>query len=295
MTSSHNQSISDVGSENRPLMLKKGSYIPWASLFLRYIDGNKDYGKMLKDSIYNGLYQMKEIMDPGNPFTDIDGNNAIPLEYQMTSIILLMHARLLWRCGKEQNENNVNASRVKRASRTHDPLALVENHYVIPSSSHTSLAYDVTHPPPVNDFMVILNHMSFKEMQAMKGHLKRCPKLRVRDSNYFKEQMLLAKRDEVDGEEELGELNSSCIMMARIQTVDNNYDVEPSYDFDFANEVHDSSSSFINDIFSKSDHEQCYHDQPKSRKPAYDDDQIDSDIIFDDPNMEPNSEKVKKR
>nr|GEX48519.1 hypothetical protein [Tanacetum cinerariifolium] len=43
-------------------------------------------------------------------------------------------------------------------------------------------------------------------------------------------------RTNVNGEDELEELNASCIMMARIQTVNNDYDAEPSYDSDFANE-----------------------------------------------------------
>ncbi|GJY13660.1 cysteine-rich receptor-like protein kinase 8 [Tanacetum coccineum] len=51
-------------------MLEKNSCIPWASRFLRYINGKKDYRKMLKDSIYNGSYQMKTITDPGNKTKD---------------------------------------------------------------------------------------------------------------------------------------------------------------------------------------------------------------------------------
>ncbi|GJZ94984.1 hypothetical protein Tco_0667187 [Tanacetum coccineum] len=120
--------------------------------------------------------------------------------------------------------------------------------------------------------------------------------------------MLLVKKDEagitlikeenefllanVNGEEELEELNASCIMKARIQTIDNNSDLEPSYDFDFANEVHNSTSSFVNDIFSKNDHKQRYQAQPKSIKPTYDDDKMDSDIIFYDLNVEIDSESV---
>ncbi|GJS81985.1 hypothetical protein Tco_0748526 [Tanacetum coccineum] len=52
MASSQNQSIADAGLENHPPMLEKGSYVPWSSRFLRYIDGKKDYGKMIKDSIF---------------------------------------------------------------------------------------------------------------------------------------------------------------------------------------------------------------------------------------------------
>ncbi|GKB67892.1 hypothetical protein Tco_0929304 [Tanacetum coccineum] len=74
MDASHNQAIADVGEENRPPMLEKGIYVPWSSRFVRYIDGKKEYGKMLKDSIENGPYQMKEIEDQGNP----DGNPRVP-------------------------------------------------------------------------------------------------------------------------------------------------------------------------------------------------------------------------
>ncbi|GJV48799.1 hypothetical protein Tco_1439011 [Tanacetum coccineum] len=74
MASSHNQVIVDVGSENRPLMLEKWSYIPWSSRFMRYIDGKKEYGKILKNSIENDPYQMKEIEDHGN----LDGHPPIP-------------------------------------------------------------------------------------------------------------------------------------------------------------------------------------------------------------------------
>ncbi|GJX61518.1 hypothetical protein Tco_0294418 [Tanacetum coccineum] len=53
---------------------------------------------------------------------------------------------------------------------------------------------------------------------------------------------------DVNGEEELKELNASCIMMARIQTVNNDYDAEPSYDFDFANEKHVESESLMRNV-----------------------------------------------
>ncbi|GJT37188.1 hypothetical protein Tco_0937053 [Tanacetum coccineum] len=42
-----------------------------------------------------------------------------------------------------------NASRAKRAAKTHDPLALVENTYASSLSSRSPSAYYVTHPPSV--------------------------------------------------------------------------------------------------------------------------------------------------
>nr|GEW91656.1 hypothetical protein [Tanacetum cinerariifolium] len=73
MASSHNKAIVDAGSENRSRMLEKGSYVPWSSRVMSYTDGNKEYSKMCKDLIENGLYKMKENTDQWNP----DGNPLV--------------------------------------------------------------------------------------------------------------------------------------------------------------------------------------------------------------------------
>nr|GEU59347.1 hypothetical protein [Tanacetum cinerariifolium] len=122
--------------------------------------------------------------------------------------------------------------------------------------------------------------------------------------------MLLAKKDKagihlsdeendfllVDAtkEEDLEELNASFIIMARLQTVNNDSDIEPMNDYDFVSEVHDFTSNFINEIFSKGNHEQHYPEKPESIKPKYDNDLIDSNVICDDPNVEVNSENVEQ-
>ncbi|GJS05275.1 hypothetical protein Tco_0321783 [Tanacetum coccineum] len=63
MTSSHQQSLADVGSETHPPMLERGSYVPWSSRFMRYIERKKEIRKFLKNSIKNGSYVLKEIED----------------------------------------------------------------------------------------------------------------------------------------------------------------------------------------------------------------------------------------
>ncbi|GKC19182.1 retrovirus-related pol polyprotein from transposon TNT 1-94 [Tanacetum coccineum] len=140
-----------------------------------------------------------------------------------------------------------------------------------------------------------------------KGHLAReCPKPKVHDSNYFKQQTLLTKQDEsgihlddkqndfllayIPKDEELQELNASCIMMARIQTIANDSDVEPLYDSDFVNEVQDPSSKLLEGLFSNNDHEQSHHEQHETINPTYHDDHI----IFDDPNEGVNSDNVEQ-
>nr|GEZ03790.1 hypothetical protein [Tanacetum cinerariifolium] len=63
---------------------------------------------------------------------------------------------------------------------------------------------------------------------------------------------------------------------------------------DWKDEVQDCSSSFLEGLFSKDDHEQSHHEQQKTIKPTYDDDQIDSNIKFDDPDEGINSDNVEQ-
>ncbi|GJY64111.1 retrovirus-related pol polyprotein from transposon TNT 1-94 [Tanacetum coccineum] len=384
MASSHNQAITDVGSENRPPMLEKGSYKE-ADLtgndkkrFEADIDAMNAILLGIPNDIYNFVYACKtaqvmwqrverlmqgtdlskqeltsRLLDEFDKFKGMPGESIESYYSRFSKIMnnLERHGFLLKAIANNtkflnslQSEwdkyvtmKNVNASRAKRAARTHDPLALVANHYAAPSSSHTSSPYYVTYPPFVADFdvetqsfkfqgdasnddpmnnlttMMLLakaitqhystptnnclhassnthnqvyvqdgcvnvqsknvgnagnagrntgrvvgnsrnatygqqangnnatvqrvprastNSQNTQNVQCYncneKGHYARvCPKPKVRDSNYFKEQMLLAKKDK---------LNATCIMMARLQSDKNDYDDGPSYDSDFANE-----------------------------------------------------------
>ncbi|GJR21210.1 integrase, catalytic region, zinc finger, CCHC-type containing protein [Tanacetum coccineum] len=151
------------------------------------------------------------------------------------------------------------ASRAKKLEKTHDPLALVA---YISSSSRSSPAYYVTHPPSMVDYDdeyqgdKFQNDPKYSLTSAMmllarcyncneKGHYSRnCPKPRVWDSKYFMEQMLLAKKDkagvilsnkqndlllaDATQMEELEELSANICMMARIQPTNTDYDEGPS-------------------------------------------------------------------
>ncbi|GJT64620.1 retrovirus-related pol polyprotein from transposon TNT 1-94 [Tanacetum coccineum] len=136
-----------------------------------------------------------------------------------------------------------------------------------------------------------------------KGHYARnCPKPRVRDSKYFMEQMLLAKQDEAgviltdeqndflfadaSRMEEIEELSANICLMARIQPANNTSDAGPSYDSAFISEVQSSS---INE-----NKEQMYPTHTKIINSTIGDDQIDSNIIFDEPNGHVNSGSVEK-
>ncbi|GKA74071.1 retrovirus-related pol polyprotein from transposon TNT 1-94 [Tanacetum coccineum] len=143
-----------------------------------------------------------------------------------------------------------------------------------------------------------------------KGHYTRnCPKPRVQDSKYFMEQMLLAKQDEAgviltdehndflfadaSRMEEIEELSANICLMARIQPANFDSDEGPNYDYAFLREVQTPSTSYVNPLFAKDKQEQKYQKQPKIINNKIGDDQIDSNIIFDEPNEDVNSGSVK--
>nr|GEW36029.1 hypothetical protein [Tanacetum cinerariifolium] len=79
-------------------------------------------------------------------------------------------------------------------------------------------------------------------------------------------------------DETLEEITATVIMMARIQPADDNADSESSYDAKAVSEV-----NALNKV-----HEQVNHAKRKTIIHTYDDDQIDSNIIFDDTFLENN-------
>ncbi|GKA21480.1 gag-pol polyprotein [Tanacetum coccineum] len=231
----------------------------------------------------------------------------------------------------QQFEKLVNASRVKKLEKSHDPLALVAH---TGSSSRTSSPYYVTHPSLVVDYdddyqrdalqsnyedpltsatMLLaraitqpysnptnnrLHTSSNTRNQAImqadriniqsrnsgndgrntrrsaanvqcyncseKGHYARnCPKPRVQDLKYFMEQI--------------------------IQPANIDSDARPSYDSVFLSGVQTPSTSYVNPLFAKDNQEQKYLKRPKIINDIIGDDQIDSNIIFDAPNVDVNS------
>nr|GEV48162.1 hypothetical protein [Tanacetum cinerariifolium] len=132
----------------------------------------------------------------------------------------------------------------------------------------------------------------------LKGLIQEMQKPKVHDSKYFREQMMLAMKDEVGSNlnnkendfmldtsygKELEELTVVVMLMARIQPADENAETVPSYDATTVSQVH--ASSMV--------HEQVSHGKHKTIIQTADDDQIGSNIIFDDPFVENNGRTSK--
>ncbi|GKB44511.1 hypothetical protein Tco_0889453, partial [Tanacetum coccineum] len=101
-----------------------------------------------------------------------------------------------------------------------------------------------------------------------------CQKPRVHDAKYFREQMLLAMKDEA-GSNLNNEENG---FMLDTLSADGNAETVPSYDAKAVSKVNASSKV----------HEQMRHEKRTTIIQTSDDDQIDSNIIFYDPYVENN-------
>ncbi|GJR99211.1 retrovirus-related pol polyprotein from transposon TNT 1-94 [Tanacetum coccineum] len=430
-TTSAQHALADAGSETRPPMLERGSYVPWASSFRRYIDKKKEARNFIHRSIDEGPYEMKKIAGTNNQDEttqkeeDLTGDDLKQYEADIEAMNLIVisipndiynsvnacqntrdiyvdacqNARDMWNRVKRlmqgtelseadrescfvnefdkftaepgeslssvhnrfsQYERLVNASRAKRAAKTHGPLALVANTHTrdeICDDQHDSLTIVVMllarvitqrYYTPINNLLLTSsntrnqavvqdNRVSIQSKNVgngdrfarrtlrtsssgnasnvqcyncnAKGHYAReCLKPRVRYSKYFMEQMLLSKKDEAGvipfyeqndflladaaQMEEFEELSVNICMMARIQKADSDSENRPSYDYEFHSEAHTPSTSFMNPLFSKSDHEQNYHVQHEIINSTIGNDQINSGIIFDNPNVKVNDGKV---
>ncbi|GKD43490.1 hypothetical protein Tco_1268135 [Tanacetum coccineum] len=95
--------------------------------------------------------------------------------------------------------------------------------------------------------------------------------------------------DNAYGDNMLEELNAAVILMARIQPTDEKSNAEPTYDAEVISEVNALQIDPIKRLLSKGVHEHKSHEKLKTVIHTSVDEQIDSDIIFDDPYVEDNS------
>ncbi|GJS40458.1 integrase, catalytic region, zinc finger, CCHC-type containing protein [Tanacetum coccineum] len=152
----YQQSLADAGSENRPPMLERGSYIPWASRFRRYLNRKRDNRKWLLKALDEGPYEFKEFIPEGSTIPGLQTAKDLEGDGLYCSLLMKMEVQVIcetserWMWGSIQNEVDsetrftnefdqfvaepgealqfeklVNASRAKKLEKSHDPLALV--------------------------------------------------------------------------------------------------------------------------------------------------------------------------
>ncbi|GKD54089.1 hypothetical protein Tco_1287476, partial [Tanacetum coccineum] len=67
MYASNQQTLAESRASKRPPMLEKGSYVPWASHFMRFLDNIHEEGERMRHSIEVGPYEWKMIQNPDRP------------------------------------------------------------------------------------------------------------------------------------------------------------------------------------------------------------------------------------
>nr|GEV71943.1 hypothetical protein [Tanacetum cinerariifolium] len=148
MSTTNQQTLVESGAKSRPLILEKGSYVPWASRFLRFLDNKREEGELMRRSIDKCPYRRKEIVDPN------DNSQKIlePIKELSTDDQKQYYADIKF-------EPHAKAYKAKKTARNHDPLALAANSHVNPSYSYESPSYSrspqpyyVTHPSSVIDY-----------------------------------------------------------------------------------------------------------------------------------------------
>ncbi|GJV21798.1 hypothetical protein Tco_1370818 [Tanacetum coccineum] len=93
----YQQSLADAGSETRSPMLERGSYIPWASRFRRYLNRKRDNRKWLLKELDEGPYEFKNFVPEGSTIPrlqtaeDLEGDDLLlhDAEMEVMNMILL--------------------------------------------------------------------------------------------------------------------------------------------------------------------------------------------------------------
>ncbi|GJR09231.1 integrase, catalytic region, zinc finger, CCHC-type containing protein [Tanacetum coccineum] len=93
----YQQSLADAGSKTRPPMLERGSYIPWASRFRRYINRKRENQKWLNKALDEGPYQFQMFVPTGSTLPtlqtaeDLQGDELLhyDAEIELMNLILL--------------------------------------------------------------------------------------------------------------------------------------------------------------------------------------------------------------
>ncbi|GJW20872.1 hypothetical protein Tco_0031494 [Tanacetum coccineum] len=340
MSIANQQTLAESGDENRPPILKKGSYVPWASRVLRFLDNKRGEGELMRNSIDNGPYKRKVITDLNDDtkkilepihklsqqnqnqyYADIKAMNYI-LQAISNDIYNFVDAckdaKTMWNKIKillqgtdiskqERNSRLMNEfdkfvakdgesliSVYERGDRRRCPRrqafncidVIGKSYHLTPTNNRLCTSSNTRNQAVIQDGRVdIQSKNSIDEYEQnvqrvprtestpkktnvqwyncnVKGHNARvCPKPRVRDAKYFREQMLLATKDEarvhLDEEENdfmldnsyrdntLEELNATVIMMTCIQPTNDKSDGEPTKCIEFISEVNASQIDIV--------------------------------------------------
>nr|GEW54490.1 hypothetical protein [Tanacetum cinerariifolium] len=304
MSTSNQQTLANSRANERHSVLEKGNYIPWESRFRRFLDNKLEEGDRMWRSIEKGPYKRPmianldnttaQILEPLSKMTDGNKKQYIADVKVMNYLLQAIPNDIYNSVDACKNAKDILTTLVNIMDRNDVlPIQVSMNtkflNYLQPEwSKYVTMVMVIEiqgHKPGINHLMQEMEMMTKIRLYKVFHELSQ---LRER------EQMLLAMKDEAGnnlkdeendfmldnsyGDDTLEELIAAVIMMAQIQTADDNADREPSYDVKAVSEVYASNKV----------HEQVNHAKRKTIIHTSADDQIDSNIIFDDAYVENN-------
>nr|GEW73277.1 carbon catabolite repressor protein 4 homolog 4 isoform X1 [Tanacetum cinerariifolium] len=274
----------------------------------RFLDNKREEGELMRRSIDKGPYKRREIVDLNDnsqkilePIKDLstDEQKQYYADIKVMDYILQGISNDIYNpvdaCNDAQNIWNrikrlmqgINISKQARHSRLINEF----DRFVAADGESLTSVYE--------RFSTLNNIMDWNEVKPFEIYVntKLLNSLQPEWSKY----MLVAAKDEAGvnlnveknnfilmnayGDDQLEELNASVIMMAHIQPNDEKSDAELTYDVEVINEVNASQIDIINGLLFKSDHEHENHEKLKTVINTAANDQIDYNIIFDDPRL----------
>nr|GEY73483.1 hypothetical protein [Tanacetum cinerariifolium] len=220
-------SLADAGFETSPLMLERGSYIPWESWFRRYLNRKRENRKWLNKVIDEGLYKFRNFTPSDTEAPRMqkekdlrDDLKHYEAEIEAMNLILISTpndiynfvdayktAKAMWQRVERLMRGTVQnkVDRETRFNNEFDQFVVEPGKALVSVYNHfAQLMNDLERNNDAGNIQRNLRTTSSGTVASAqcyncseKCHYARnCPKTRVRDSKYFMEQMLLAKQDE---------------------------------------------------------------------------------------------------
>ncbi|GJU84894.1 hypothetical protein Tco_1292440 [Tanacetum coccineum] len=170
----YQQSLADAGSKNRPPMLERGSYIPWASRFRRYLNRKRDNRKWLLKALDEGPYEFKEFVPEGSTIPRLQTAKDLEGDGLYCSLLMKMEVQVIcetserWMWGSIQNEVD---------------SILRQNVNLLLKLGNSLQGMFMLGPKPLSVYDQQLKHgLGYPNPYTLKQAISKCPKLYVASS-----------------------------------------------------------------------------------------------------------------
>ncbi|GKA12673.1 hypothetical protein Tco_0692219 [Tanacetum coccineum] len=269
MSIANQQTLAKLGASDRPSILEKQSYVPWASRFLMFVENKKEERELMRDLIFEDIRVINYILQ-GIPSDIHNSMDACPDAKQMWARIkMLMQgsdirdaqedkittAMMLLARAITQHYSTPTNNRLRTSSNTRNQAVIQDGRVDIQSKNvgyeqcKGNVGRRSNAKAGMRGHVRAINDRSIRESGDGGHYARECTKPKVRNAKYFREKIVLATKDEVEvllDEELLDEEENDFLL-------DNAYGDNTLEELNAV--VNASQIDMINGLLSKSDHE----------------------------------------